>query len=599
MMPISAQATTNTSELYVGYTGATDSYTPATYPVKYPLTSVYVTPKSNYISGSGPANSSLEEVAYCFNKNGRWPGSSYDGYWHETSTNTTVDGATIYYKVDNATGQEFYDSTTKPRITDPNEFRAKILSIGLNGYPYDFSDFNKDEDGNQILDDYNFRALTQYAIWYYTDSDDTIDEAYMEYKSWTDDEKRIFSELKNTTLPTYITDMASSEIDLYLWDQKPSFGSDATIYYSDGTMRTTGDAGYTDPNYEKTNAGWKKGYQNLLAVHTETASQIKSLVATRTLTISKATKGSLDGNFTFNISLGAGTMYWVNEQTSDKVTDDGNGHLTVTLKKDESVSLRIGGSSFTYNIEETGAADYETSIEIKKGQGTVSATNSKAVSGTNVTEDTVIKYTNSEGPEIPPKKTEIQVVVQDKEGNELPDAEVEVKDSHNVVIEEKPTPDKNVHEFEVTPDKYTVTQTPPEGYKAPGPFTLTVKDDGTVEKDGEIIDATKPIVIVDIEEDDGKPDKIDFDEDDYDEADYGGNDYEKSDSDKSNLKTGRPSDGGNETVNKGSGSSATADDENNPGTSPRTGDTGNIALWLSLMAMCVVVAAAGLRKFRR
>jgi TQXA domain-containing protein len=392
MMPISAQATTNTTDKYVGYYNTNVQSQISSRAWVY---SLYVTPMSNYQKyRGGTVDNSKVEVAYCFSKNKYYPGNIEDGYWWENTDkgSTKVDGYTVYNKVENATGQEFLDNAVTPFITNAEDFRAKILSIGLNGYPYDYSGFNKDSDGNNIISDSAFRTLTQYAIWYYTDSDNTIS-----YRTLTSDEEIILKELIETTLPQYITDRAVSAIDLYVWDGNSAFGDSATIYKADGTMTTAGAEGYKDrATQPEATTGYVKGYQNLLAVHTEALTQIANLSAPITLTLSKATTGGLSGKFTFNISLEAGTTYWVNSQTADNVKDDKNGNLTVTLESGESVSVKIANAtSYSYTIEETNASAYKTSITVKKGAGTVSATNSKAISGKDVATDTSILYTNT------------------------------------------------------------------------------------------------------------------------------------------------------------------------------------------------------------
>jgi hypothetical protein len=55
----------------------------------------------------------------------------------------------------------------------------------------------------------------------------------------------------------------------------------------------------------------------------------------------------------------------------------------------------VNATSYSYTIEETNASSYKTSITVKKGAGTVSATNSKAISGKDVATDTSILYTNT------------------------------------------------------------------------------------------------------------------------------------------------------------------------------------------------------------
>jgi TQXA domain-containing protein len=568
MMPISAQAA-NPSGDYVGYYGDKPSKTSG----GQELFSLYVTEKSNYENyRNGTGDFSKAEVAYCFNKSQGWPRNSVDGWWREdlSAGQTRVDGYTLYNKIEHATGAQFADNAPKRLISDENEFRAKILSIGLNGYPYDYSGFNKDANGNKILDDYVFRAITQYAIWHYTDSE-TIDDTEMGWRGWSENEKKIYKLLVDTTLPTAITNVANSAIDLYLWDGNAAFDGTATIYTdsSNGTIQdTAGNANYVDKYVTPDVDGNVRGYQNLLAVHTEALSTISQIFAeTKTLTVSKATTGNLTGAFTFNITLGAGTTYWVNEQTADNVVDDGNGKLTVTLEKDESVSLKILGTSFDYSIEETNASAYSTSIEVKHGTGTVSSTNSKAVSGSNVTSDTLIQYTNTD----PNEKTEVPVpiIVKDKEENNLPDAEIELKDPNNNVVD-KWTSDETEHISYVKPSTYTLYQTSARrGFRSSRPITFTVDRYGKIWRDGIAVDT---IIVV------NEPEEYDYDNDDN---------VTTTPSKETATPAPRSSDG-----------TTVADGENTLEKSPKTADSNNPLLWLGLMVMCAAGTVVLLRRIK-
>lgn len=428
MMPISAQAAQTQTGTYVGYYESTPSKTSG----GQQLFSLRVTPKTNYIFGSGPQDSSKTDVAYCFNKSKGWPRNSDEGWWQEDLSvgQIQVEGYTSYIQIANATGDQFADNAPNRSITNAEDFRAKILSIGLNGYPYDYSGFNKDANGNDILNPYVFRALTQYAIWYYTDNEQ-ISDAEMDWRSWSDDEKRIYRLLVDTTLPKSITNIANSAIDLYLWDGSTAFDSTSTIHTTSGGTSITTTAGSYEDKYATVDplTGSIKGYQNLLAVRTDARTTITQMVAnTKTLTLSKTTTGSLNGNFTFNINLSAAT-YWVNEQTAENVKDDGNGHLTVTLKKGESISLKMADTtSFTYSIEETNASAYDTSISVVRGKGEVSATNPKVISGTNVTKDTIIRYTNTDTYESEHYPLYIDDDDDDGDDEDVPDNEYEKMD---------------------------------------------------------------------------------------------------------------------------------------------------------------------------
>ena len=98
----------------------------------------------------------VSQVAYCFN------------HYIEAPTNTFKQtGRSEYYANSYATPSLFYSLVSSHvRPNDANTLYSKILNVAMNGYPNDYSGIQ----ARYGLSDDEFRAITQYAIWYYTDS---------------------------------------------------------------------------------------------------------------------------------------------------------------------------------------------------------------------------------------------------------------------------------------------------------------------------------------------------------------------------------------------------------------------------------------------
>jgi TQXA domain-containing protein len=308
------------------------------------VAALYAMPLEDYNN----QDTSRMEVAYCFNNSQAWP--------------LAFPSKIVYDRETNVSNSRFTEIAANERYSD--DLDKWIISVVMNGYPMDYSGFNKDENGNKIISDDAFRLLTQKAIWYFSDSDTypSSDEAK---NKLSDNEQKILQELITTKLTDSVINQARSVLDLFVWDQESS------PFVSDGSHT---------------------GYQNLLVVDT---------LSVRSLTLKKNVVNSDDNDeFTFNINVtpasGNMTDYWV-ERTTGTVTNDKNGNITAKLNDGESVSIYFLGDGYSYSIEEadgTYSTTYSTDIAVT-GTGTVDETNTKKVSGSNVKVDTDVVYTNT------------------------------------------------------------------------------------------------------------------------------------------------------------------------------------------------------------
>jgi TQXA domain-containing protein len=337
-------------EKYVSFQYGSGTKTEGTYIDGYNYTSsvstLYVMTESAFktYTGGDPLASGAE-VAYCFNMSKAWP--------------EKFPGKVYYNKTANADAATFYNTAANPKVKNKDTLYQQIMSIGLNGYPLDYSGFNRDENGNQILSDDSFRTLTQKAIWHFTDSDSWAERTYKA----SERENEIFNKLIGSVLTTTQIAEARAALDLYTWD---STSSPAT---SD------------------------KGYQNLLVIH-----QSSMTILDLTKEVVNADASSDSFTFTVNLTANDSKSYWINDLTTGTVTsNDKNGKVTVNLKAGQKLSISSLSSNFNYTIEESEHTDYETSVNVT-GTGAVDVNNSRKVTGTNATDHTQVVYTNTKIP---------------------------------------------------------------------------------------------------------------------------------------------------------------------------------------------------------
>jgi TQXA domain-containing protein len=370
-LPSSASAATVKTGDYVGY------LVKCTAPASYNLPkaaiqisggysyvpNIYITTANEYNkwSTSNPGSAADGQVAYCFNKSGHdEPYNQTDGTWLvDTNINNNY-GRCYYNKIANATGDEFKRlATGESNSYSADELRDRIISVVLNGYPMDYSGFNKDANGNQILTDDEFRVLTQWAVWYYTDNYNALSSNNIPSSAAA---QTIFNQLISTVLSENVTDAGSASLDLY---------------------ESTGAAYSADT----------RTYQNLLAV---TKTSTVDLPSYQTLTLKKSVvnqdNSTTSDDFTFTIELNTSNFWYETSGGANiSISNDGKT-LTVDLANNDSISIHVAEKSYDYKITEASDNDYTASAKVNGNDVTL---NSGSLSGT-AKQDTTVVYTNTE-----------------------------------------------------------------------------------------------------------------------------------------------------------------------------------------------------------
>jgi TQXA domain-containing protein len=418
---------------------------------------LYVTPRSNYnklFSGVAMDESEIE-VAYCFNQSKEWPQNTKDGWWQDYPGNDyLINGFNLYNKAENVSGSTFINTATKARSgLSADDFRNKIISIGLNGYPYDYSGFNTDENGNQIVSDNSFRTLTQRAIWYYTDSKDY---SYTNNRgSWSTAEQQIYEKLIKSMLPETITNQYISALDLYLWDENPAFTSSSLVYQqSTGATGT----GLTDSYYTS-----GKGYQNLLAVRT---------TFTKTFKFSKEDA--------YGKELKGATI---------ELLDSANDVVRTWVSDGSTHEFSVLPGEYTL-VEKAAPNGYKTATSIKVTVGTDGTIKKDGVTIDSDAPIVMVDDADSSDKSFTFSK-------QDVNGNELKGATIELQDVGGNTVETWVS-DGTTHTFTVAPGEYTLVETAtPEGYETATSIEVTVNTDGTIKQGKTTVSGNAPIVMVD------------------------------------------------------------------------------------------------------
>jgi TQXA domain-containing protein len=288
----------------------------------YSVIPLWVMPTEDYINGSAATRESDANIAYCFNYSYTQPMNRLNGsYLYYTSDGIySITGVYCYYDKSADVDADTFTAVAQNERLTGQELYDKIISIGLNGYPHNYSGYN---DGS--VSDKAFRVLTQLAIWYYTDS------KYINTSAMTSAEKTLFEKLINgDNLPRSVID-DNGVIDLYT---------------------STGIAFDADT----------KTYQNLLSV-----GKVDSVVKSYSLTLEKNIEGSstqMAQSFRFNLTLTdangdpvTGT-YGVTIKQDGTVTSTSTVTLTdgttaATLKNGQSLTINGLPEGYHYVIQET------------------------------------------------------------------------------------------------------------------------------------------------------------------------------------------------------------------------------------------------------
>ena len=135
-------ADTVDSKRYIGWT-ITTGETPASFDE-----SIYVSPQGSHAGDLADAI-----VAYCFNYTYATPPRS------DSTTNYPI------YEKETGTAESFGQYATSKRITNEELYKA-VLKVMYNGFP------NNAASLQGAISDARFRAVTQYAVWHFTDNYD-------------------------------------------------------------------------------------------------------------------------------------------------------------------------------------------------------------------------------------------------------------------------------------------------------------------------------------------------------------------------------------------------------------------------------------------
>jgi TQXA domain-containing protein len=318
----------------------------------------YVSAGSNSSKRMG-TNSS---IAYCYNHVRWWPLNTEYGRFN----NYVLNGPTYEkkYATDNTAGSYLTNfilytktngSTSKfgslvdteystPRYTDGATLKKWVTSVAVNGYPHDYSGYNTDSNGNAILGDDEFRVITQFAIWYFTDSTTTVNDQPLE-DAMTTEELEVYNKLITHCLDDSILNEATF-IDLYEEDAvRSKYGVTST---------------YSDNLYQNLLVAGKKGDADVLPkVEETTEEEPKTEPISLTINATKLLENGSDNNQkTFNFGLyqiGSTTSTSSNtssETTKTQTTTDSTPYVGFY----EASNILLWGPTDAYGNRHTGYA---------------------------------------------------------------------------------------------------------------------------------------------------------------------------------------------------------------------------------------------------
>jgi TQXA domain-containing protein len=395
---------------YVGFTYATPylqlgKYNSSTGEYYYSTTAYGVIPKATYQQYVGGSNQNqieaLGTVAYCFNHDLVQPINWKDGFHPISRTNdkpTSSAISTSYYcyydEYTDVSPEQFKESAQHESSSmSADDLYRHVMSIVINGYPYDRAGFYK----NSTLSYTQFWALTQYAIWYYTDYTTlNFNTAYL-----TTEEARVFQELIETELTSEELQASglTSRIDLY---QSMGTNYPGTVTYDSYGYVNGGYYGASEMTFQDLlvvglDAVTDPGSDNTSSSETEAA--IPEAQAGQVV-ISKQVEGSgadTSKAFTFTLDLAyrssssATTGYYLSSSeisslqvTTGTIRADGAkptfnksslstvssglawsgsaSSMTFTLKDGQYIILSGLPTNYAVYVEEESATDYTTTI---------------------------------------------------------------------------------------------------------------------------------------------------------------------------------------------------------------------------------------------
>ena len=345
------------------------------------------------------------DVAYCFNDHRSFPESSFSPR------------KTLYTK-ELGTAAKFEELADTERVTGEDLYNGLVRVI-YDGYPNNKSGI-KERYG---LTDGQFRQITQYAVWYYTDTFN-MPARDTSGNNFTENEKNAFNDLVNST--TAIP--AGTKLDIYR---------------------------------SKDNA-----YQNLLSGHFQpNTPQPQPQPTTKEVEFSKVKLGGTELAGA-QIEIYKGTQKvseWTSTTTSHKIQLEPG---TYRFHEEAAPAGFLAVTDFTFTVNADGTV---TLGAIAQGE-TVVAANGKIT----VTDNAQTTPTPQ------PTTKEVEFSKVKLGGTELAGAQIEIYKGTQKVSEWTST--TTSHKIQLEPGTYRFhEEAAPAGFLAVTDFTFTVKVDGTVE----------------------------------------------------------------------------------------------------------------------
>ncbi|HEQ9666929.1 pilus ancillary protein 1 [Streptococcus pyogenes] len=298
------------------------------------------------------------QVVYCFNADLHSPPDSYDsGETINPDTSTMKD-----VKYTHTAGSDLFKYALRPRDTNPEDFLKHIKKVIEKGY-------KKKGDSYNGLTETQFRAATQLAIYYFTDSAD----------------------LK--TLKTYNNGKGYHGFESM--DEKTlAVTKELITYAQNGSAPQLTNLDFFVPNNSKYQSliGTEYHPDDLVDVIRMEDKKQEVIPVTHSLTVKKTVVGELGDKtkgFQFELELkdktGQPIVNTLKTNNQDLVAKDGK--YSFNLKHGDTIRIEGLPTGYSYTLKETEAKDYIVTVDNKVSQEAQSV-------GKDITEDKKVTFEN-------------------------------------------------------------------------------------------------------------------------------------------------------------------------------------------------------------
>ncbi|HFT5971353.1 TPA: pilus ancillary protein 1 [Streptococcus pyogenes] len=298
------------------------------------------------------------QVVYCFNADLHSPPDSYDS--GETINPDTSTMKEVKYT--HTAGSDLFKYALRPRDTNPEDFLKHIKKVIEKGY-------KKKGDSYNGLTETQFRAATQLAIYYFTDSAD----------------------LK--TLKTYNNGKGYHGFESM--DEKTlAVTKELIIYAQNGSAPQLTNLDFFVPNNSKYQSliGTEYHPDDLVDVIRMEDKKQEVIPVTHSLTVKKTVVGELGDKtkgFQFELELkdktGQPIVNTLKTNNQDLVAKDGK--YSFNLKHGDTIRIEGLPTGYSYTLKETEAKDYIVTVDNKVSQEAQSV-------GKDITEDKKVTFEN-------------------------------------------------------------------------------------------------------------------------------------------------------------------------------------------------------------